>query len=148
MPVASGDQCGIAAVSRDGVHFAGFVCVYKVILAQKGNESNRRAARGDLAGFGGIAIGEKPQIRGVTVFDGYERRTVPRNVQPLQAVVRQVIRQTVRFARGIGNGIELPATGWSALANANDQCAAIWQPCRKPQIVMSGVERARGAVFR
>ena len=84
MPVASGDQCGIAAVSRDGVHLAGFVCVYKVILAQKCNESNRRAARCDLPCFGGIAIGKKPQIGGVTVFDGYERRTVPRNVEPLQ----------------------------------------------------------------
>src|SRR5215469_17207994 len=112
------------------------------------HEANGRTAGSNLVCLRRIAIGEEPQIGTVIGLDGGQGRAVSGNIQPVQAVVGEVVRETVGFAGGIGNGVELAAAGGSALANGYEQGVAVGEPGRLADIFVSRVEQASRAVIR
>src|SRR5580704_9862968 len=142
------DQSGIAAIGSDGIDLAAFRGVSKVILTEKRYKANGRAPRGNLPGFRRITIGEKPQIRTAIVFDGHKRRAVPGEIEPLQAVVCEIVGEPMRLAARVGNCVKLASTVGTAFRNGDQQPSTVRKPNGLAEILASGVQQTRCSIVR
>ena len=76
------------------------------------------------------------------VSTAHHGRTVRRQIQPGQTVIRQVVGQPLRLSGRIGNLPKLALRAAAVLSHGNQQRISVRQPMRAPQIAVGSEERA------
>ena len=82
------------------------------------------------------------------VFDGHKRRTVPGEIEPLEAVVGEIVGEAMRLSARIGNCVELPSTVGTAFSSGEEQRGAVRKPNRLAEILARRIQQMRGSIVR